>query len=839
VAQHTFRKSIFFFTLLLLSHFLWAGNESLSLRIPSNSGFASAGFYAAIEQGYYKEQALDVVIVESTRSEAIAFEISHGNSEYGVLGSSLMDAWGRGLPLVSLAVLLQQSRSVFVVPSSVTILQELAGKTIGIQDSLPPEVKLALRQRRVDVSVVWTDQPRQDFLAGKIDAFVGELGGDPEQLLNEGIDFNVLNPARLGADFYGLTLVTSKWEVERNSKRAIRFLRATLQGWQYAKDHPDELIRQISLRKGNLKSEQQLRAEAQAILELLEMPNIPLGNQESSAWQTDLDQLANMGIIQKPRSVDSLVYSLERLEQNEQQSLFRQIVIVASVSLILAALFMISAWFLWRRMTRHTRLLKESEARLQSALQSTTDAMWEWSGLPRKLWMSTIGFEMLGLNNQDNLVDWEEFLTCFTPEDQYEIQAEIHRIRKMRGSFVLDVRLSKKNLQWVRFRGFANPNEDHPVVTGILQDIHPLKAAEMALRESEAQFRQYFELGLVGMAKISLDGHFVQVNRTCWEILGSDEEDLKTKTWRDFTHTSDIGLTEDLMASVVRGERQGFTLDTRMLNAQSKVLYMLMAMRAVRNDHDEITHWVILLQDISQRRRGEQEKETLLHQLSLKNRTLEGMLQTIGHDFRNPLVTVMWHASELTRLDSGSEEYLYSLKEVKKGVQRLDRMLQGMLGLSRLGRQIPDMLTVYPVQLLQALREELKESLEKCNATLTVAELPPCLGSETMLYEVWKHLLENAIQYRDPTRPLELGVTGKVVREWASYTLQDNGLGIPSSSLGHIFSPFFRLERDAEIDGDGLGLAYVTRILESHRGHIKVESELGKGSRFSLFIPLA
>lgn len=836
--QH-FLKIFFYFTLFIFNSFLWAGNESLSLRIPANSGFASAGFYAALEQGYYKEQALDVVIVESTRAESIANEITHGNSEYGVLGSSIMEAWGRGLPIVSLAVLLQQSRSVLLVPSSVTILQELAGKTIGIKDSLPPEIKLALQQRRVEVSVKWTEQPRQDFVAGKIDAFVGELGLDPEQMLNEGMDFNVMNPARLGADFYGMTLVTSIWEVERNSKRAIRFIKASLQGWQYAKDHPDEMIRNISRLKGNLKTEAQLRAEAQAVLELLELPNTPIGNQETLVWQKDMDLLANMGIIQKPRSVDSLIFGLDRLEQKEQQSLFRQIVIVASISLVLAALFMISAWFLWRRMTRHTRLLKESEARLQAALQSTTDAMWEWSGMPRKLWMSDVGFEMLGLQNLENTVEWEEFLSCFTPEDQYEIQAEIHRIRKMRGSFVLDVRLSKKNMQWLRFRGFANPNEDHPVVTGILQDIHPLKAAEMALRESEAQFRQYFELGLVGMAKISLDGHFVQVNRTCWEILGSDEEELKSKTWRDFTHSSDIGLMEDLMASVIRGDRQGFTLDTRMLNAQAKVLYMLIAMRAVKNDHDEITHWVILLQDISQRRKGEQEKETLLHQLSLKNRTLEGMLQTIGHDFRNPLVTVMWHASELTRLNSGSDEFQTSLFEVKKGVQRLDRMLIGMLALSRLGRQIPDMLTVYPVQILQALREELKESLEQCNATLTVAELPPCLGSETMLYEVWKHLLENAIQYRDPNRPLELGVTGKVVREWASYTLQDNGLGIPSSSLGHIFSPFFRLERDAEIDGDGLGLAYVTRILESHRGHIKVESELGKGSRFSLFIPLA
>ena len=141
------------------------------------------------------------------------------------------------------------------------------------------------------------------------------------------------------------------------------------------------------------------------------------------------------------------------------------------------------------------------------------------------------------------------------------------------------------------------------------------------------------------------------------------------------------------------------------------------------------------------------------------------------------------------------------------------------------------------LRVVQALQDELRQRIEEVHAQIHVDELPSCTGSESMLYQVWENLLQNALHYRDLHRSLVITITGRVVRDWVVYSIEDNGVGIPASSLGHIFSPFFRLDPNGMHSGEGLGLTFVTRILESHRGHIKVESELGKGSRFSIYLP--
>jgi PAS domain S-box-containing protein len=840
----------------------FASLDSIQLQLKGNHQFEFAGYYAAVAQGYYAQEGLAVAILPNVKQTPPVDDVIFGRAEYGVEGANLIRAWSEGKPVVSLAVIFQRSPQVLIAQSDFTIPQQLANQPValGSESNREMELQSMLQVAGLPDSLIMNVEsvdPIEDFIQGKIIAFYGNMGNEPEVLLRKNIQFNVLRPGRYESEFYGDCLFTSKLELEQNPERVVAFTRASLKGWAYALEHPEELVELIHRNYAPNLDLQHLRFEAKVIKEISAESRNTLGEQDSLIWQQDADFLFKAGLLPRQVSVDRYVYSIDRIEQERRASTFRFVSVLASIALFLLLLFSLLTWFLWRGVHRRNVDLIQSQVRLEQALRATSDAVWDWPNLSGPLWISPLGLEMIGLNPSSNLVGWGGLLERILPEDRSSLQSELDFAIKTLGTLVKEVRVDfQGEPHWIRIRGVVSENGITRRLTGIFQDIHQLKTAEMALRESEARFRQYFELGLVGMATVNVDGEFLQVNRVLWEMLETTESDILRQDWKQYTHPGDQVLEEDLMESVTKGERQGYTIDKRFISAKRNTIFALVATRAVLDLHGKVAHWVMLVLDISQRRQGEQEKERILHQLSLKNRTLEGMLHTISHDFRHPLVNVMWYSQEieqsiqdLRRELNQSQivsptlhtlvqvEFPQYISEIRNGAQVIDRMLGGMLALSRLGRQAPDFVPVEMNQVVQVLLEEKRQQMEEIQALVQVGTLPPCLGSESQLYQVWKNLLENAMAYRDPERNLMVNIEGKIVREWVVYTMEDNGIGIPTSNLGHIFAPFFRINPKGSHAGDGLGLTFVTRILESHRGHIKVESEVGKGARFSVYLP--
>jgi len=826
--------------------------------------FQYAGYYIAEAKGFYRDVGLDVNFRELEPGESSVDEVVFGKAEYGVQGSDILRAWDDGKPVVSLAVIFEHSQSILIARSNITIPSQFTGKKIALRKDQSLDVEAMLHESGLQENLFISAQendPLEAFIRGDIDGYTASLAIDPAILLARNVDFNVLQPSRYGVETYGDCLFTTRFEIEQHSERVQAFMQASLRGWQYALTHMDESVQLVHTKYAPQLDLALLNFEAKTFKEIFDATRIPFGEQDASIWQNDADQMFRLGLLHKPIQVADHVYSLLRLEKERRSHLFRLLFLVAVLAFVLMLVFSFFTWIFWRGMNRRNMELRLSEARLQQALRATSDAVWDWPNVHAPMWWSPVGYEMMGVKPETFTPTWNAFLGIVYQEDQFTLQTELDAAIAARATIAVDVRIMvQSSLRWIRFRALCTEIDGSVALSGIFQDIHQLKTAEIGLRESEASFRQYFELGLVGMATLSAEGKFIQTNRTLWDMLDETEEELHLRDWQSYTHPGDLALEEDLMEAVRRGDRQGYTLDKRFISAKKRTVNTLVAARAVLDSHGQLVHWVMLVQDISQRRQGEQEKEKILHQLSLKNRTLEGMLHTISHDFRHPLVNVMWYSQEMERtltdfvtllaktevkgnerLHESCDELMelvpVSLREIRKGAQVIDRMLSGMLSLSRLGRQTPDFVQVDMKQVVQALQDELRQRIEEVHAQIHVDELPSCTGSESMLYQVWENLLQNALHYRDLHRSLVITITGRVVRDWVVYSIEDNGVGIPASSLGHIFSPFFRLDPNGMHSGEGLGLTFVTRILESHRGHIKVESELGKGSRFSIYLP--
>ena len=142
--------------------------------------------------------------------------------------------------------------------------------------------------------------------------------------------------------------------------------------------------------------------------------------------------------------------------------------------------------------------------------------------------------------------------------------------------------------------------------------------------------------------------------------------------------------------------------------------------------------------------------------------------------------------------------------------------------------------------LLHSVRDELEIQIEEHGATVHMEDIPDHIeiyGDKQHLTNVFRNLLDNALKYAGE-RPT-INISTKEEKDGIMISVQDNGMGIPASQCKFIFEKFQRIQDGNlhEQKGFGLGLAYVKRIVELHKGSVQVDSEVNKGSRFNVYLP--
>lgn len=268
--------------------------------------------------------------------------------------------------------------------------------------------------------------------------------------------------------------------------------------------------------------------------------------------------------------------------------------------------------------------------------------------------------------------------------------------------------------------------------------------------------------------------------------------------------------------------------------------------------------YVAIRTDITQRKADELTLQQTAADLAEKNKELEAIVYTVSHDLRSPLVNVQGFSRQLTRACESIRATLatatdgqvpaeplrkpvdvaipQALRFINAGVTKMEALLAGLLQYSRLGRVA---LHLRPLDLNAMLGEivaAMKFQLNEAKAEVRVDALPRCIGDAVQTSQVFTNLIDNALKYRSPDRPLRVTVTGRVERGQAIYSVADNGLGISPQHQAKIFEIFHRLNPN-DSPGEGLGLAIAQRVLERQRGRIWVESTGEGGSTFHVSLP--
>ncbi len=268
--------------------------------------------------------------------------------------------------------------------------------------------------------------------------------------------------------------------------------------------------------------------------------------------------------------------------------------------------------------------------------------------------------------------------------------------------------------------------------------------------------------------------------------------------------------------------------------------------------------YVAIRTDITRHKADQEELQRTAAELAEKNKELEAIVYTVSHDLRSPLVNVQGFGKQLNRacdtiaaalaaanggpvppekLQQPVETAIpQALRFINAGVTKMDSLLAGLLRYSRLGRVA---LTIRPLNMNGLLAEiiaAMKFQLDEARAEVRVETLPTCLADTVQTSQVFANLLDNALKYRHPARPLRVSVRGRIEAGQAVYEVADNGVGIAPEHRAKVFEIFHRLNPDAT-SGEGLGLTIAQRVLERQQGKIGVEETPGGGSTFTVSLP--
>lgn len=268
--------------------------------------------------------------------------------------------------------------------------------------------------------------------------------------------------------------------------------------------------------------------------------------------------------------------------------------------------------------------------------------------------------------------------------------------------------------------------------------------------------------------------------------------------------------------------------------------------------------YVAIRTDITKRKADEENLKQFARELEEKNKELETIVYSVSHDLRSPLVNVQGFSKQLTRACDkvqaaarGAVDGRLAVSEIKPplevaipqalkfitaGVNKMEMLLAGLLRYSRLGRVTLNIRPLDANALVAEILATIKFQIDEIRAEIRVDPLPNCLGDSAHTNQVFANLIDNALKYRDPARPLQVRITGYVEGANSIYAIADNGIGIAAHHQAKAFEIFHRLNPDLTA-GEGLGLTIAQRVLERQKGRIWVESQEGVGSTFFVSLP--
>jgi PAS domain S-box-containing protein len=395
---------------------------------------------------------------------------------------------------------------------------------------------------------------------------------------------------------------------------------------------------------------------------------------------------------------------------------------------------------------------------------------------------------------------------------------------------------------------------------------------------SRADLVATIERAAVGIAHVAPSGRWLFVNRTLCEITGFSREELLRTDFQHITHPADLARDLAFVRRLLAGEIDSYAIDKRYIRRDGSAIWVnitVSLVRAAPTEGERIgppRYFVAIIEDVSLRKAAEHERDLLLvrereareaceasqRQVEAASEAKTQFLATMSHELRTPLNAILGYAEllEMGVVGALSESQLQFVWRMRTSGRHLLGLINEVLDLSKV--EAGEVVVAREPRRVRDAVEAALELVRPQAATKGIAlewsapsPAVEYVGDVARVRQILANLCSNAVKFTPPGGRVVVsaGMDGvgpemerpHATREWAFIRVEDTGIGIPSEERERIFEPFVQVDHGLARShaGTGLGLAISRRLARLMGGDLTVESEVGRGSTFTLWLPAA
>lgn len=388
------------------------------------------------------------------------------------------------------------------------------------------------------------------------------------------------------------------------------------------------------------------------------------------------------------------------------------------------------------------------------------------------------------------------------------------------------------------------PFDDRELHTAIEMALHK-HTMESRLKESERWLAATLKGISDAVVATDADGCIKLMNPVAETLTGRRQADALGKPIADVVHLIREGTRIPYENPVLVALRQGTAAspaeDALLVSADGTQVPVGHQAAPIRDDEGALSGAVLVLRDISERRRAEQASRRYTAELETRNEELDAFAHIVAHDLKDPNAQVIGYAELLLHelgADLPPDVVRQDLQAIARGAHKVNSIIEELLLLAEVRQVDIERLPLDMGAIVAEALQRLEDAIAGSGAEIHLPEhWPAALGHAPWIEEVWFNYLNNALKFGGRPPRAELGATpeaGGMVRFW----LRDNGPSLTPQAQAQVFAPFSRREQ-RRVRGRGLGLSLVQRIVEKLGGQVGVTNGAAGGCEFSFTLPAA
>lgn len=380
-----------------------------------------------------------------------------------------------------------------------------------------------------------------------------------------------------------------------------------------------------------------------------------------------------------------------------------------------------------------------------------------------------------------------------------------------------------------------------------VRDITERKRSEEQLKASEAKFRAITEYANSGVALADASGHILYANKAFLDIVKYTEDEIIGMHFSKFTHTDSLAEEMKYYDEILAKKRDYYRMEKKYIIRTGQIVWVDLAVTAIRDKGGNVLRFVGIVIDITQRKLYEEELKQARILAESANKAKSEFLANMSHEIRTPLNVILGlgHLMKQTDLTHIQQDYL---DKINTSARSLLGVINDILDFSKIeaGKLEIEHITFNLSELLEQIGNlaYVKAEQKGLEVLFYISNAVPArlIGDPTRLSQILTNLVNNAIKFTNEGHVmLSVEVAQIMPRQvLVEFVVSDTGIGIDEQKQSELFKPFSQADASTtrKYGGTGLGLSIVKKLVELLNGTVTLVSELGKGTAFTVTLPL-